>query len=149
MRIIDRIHQLLAQGEDSFHLEGEGLAQPIIDPRDVDIRRELERLRSSGPSFLALVASNGSYVQAAGNAKRMTTEAHLVTSKRTAHVVLGRHGAPGAATTVISSSGSIVIRASEVWSALEAADLFSAFAATAVIPPILNQRDITADIALA
>ena len=148
MRIIDRIHQLLAQDEGSFHLEGEGLEESIVSPPKEVIRRELERLRSSGPSFLALVAPNGNYLQSAGNAKRMTIEAHIIAPKRTVQVVLGRRGAPGAATTIDSSSGGVVVSASEVWSAVEAADLFSAFIATGSIPAALTQRDITAEIAL-
>ncbi len=148
MRIIDRIHQLLARDEGSFHLEGEGLEQTIFAPSMEDIRRELARLRSSGPSFLALVAPNGNYLQAAGNAKRMTIEAHVISPKRITQVVLGRRGAPGAATTIDSTFGGIVISASEVWSVFEAADLFDAFIATGSIPATLTQRDITAEIAL-
>ena len=90
MRIIDRIHQLLAQDEGSFHLEGEGIKQPIVAPKSEVVARELARLRSSGPSFLALVAPNGNYLQAAGNAKRMTIEAHVIAPQRTVQVVLGR-----------------------------------------------------------
>lgn len=148
MRIIDRIHQLLAQDEGSFRLEGEGLEQPIAAPKSEVIARELARLRSSGPSFLALVAPNGNYLQAAGNAKRMTVEAHVITPKRAIQVVLGRHGAPGAATTIDSSFGGVVVSASEVWSAVEAAGLFDTFLATGSIPATPTQRDITAEIAL-
>ena len=148
MRIIDRIHQLLAQDEGRFHLEGEGLEQPIMAPKSEVIARELARLRSSGPSFLALVAPNGNYLQAAGNAKRMTIEAHVIAPKRTTQVVLGRPGSPGAATTIDSSFGEIVVSASEVWSAFRATDLFAAFLATGSIPAALTQRDITAEIAL-
>ena len=148
MRIIDRIHQLLAQDEGSFHLEGEGLEQPIMAPKSEVIARELARLRSVGPSFLALVAPNGNYLQAAGNAKRMTIEAHVISPKRITQVVLGRRGSPGAATTIDSTFGGIVISASEVWSAFEAADLFGAFLASGSIPATLTQRDITAEIAL-
>ena len=148
MRIIDRIHQLLAQDEGSFHLEGEGLERPIIAPKSEVIARELARLRSAGPSFLALVAPNGNYLQVAGNAKRMTVEAHVISPKRAIQVVLGRRGAPGAATTIDSSFGEIVVSASEVWSVFETADLFIAFIATGSIPPTLTQRDITTEIAL-
>jgi hypothetical protein len=148
MRIIDCIHQLLAQDEGCFHLEGEGLEQPIMAPKSEVIARELARLRSAGPSFLALVAPNGNYLQAAGNAKRMTVEAHVITPKRTTQVVLGRRGSPGTATTIDSTVGGVVISASEVWSAFEATDLFSAFVATGSIPATLTQRDITAEIAL-
>lgn len=148
MRIIDRIHQLLAQDEGSFHLEGEGIKQPIVAPKSEVIARELARLRSAGPSFLALVAPNGNYLQAAGNAKRMTVEAHVIAPKRTIQVVLGRRGSPGPATMIDSTFGGIVISASEVWSAFEATDLFSAFIATGSIPATLTQRDITAEIAL-
>jgi hypothetical protein len=148
MRIIDRIHQLLAKDEGSFHLEGEGLERPIMAPTNQALSRELERLRSAGPSFLALVAPNGNYLQAAGNAKRMTIEAHVIAPKRTVQVVLGRRGAPGSATTIDSSFGEIVVSASEVWSVFEAADLFSTFIATGSIPATLTQRDITAEIAL-
>ena len=148
MRIIDRIHQLLAQDEGSFHLEGEGIKQPIIAPEREVIARELARLRSSGPSFLALVAPNGNYLQAAGNTKRMTVEAHTITPKRTTQVVLGRRGSPGTATMIDSSFGEIVVSASEVWSAFEATGLFSSFVATGSIPATLTQRDITTEIAL-
>ncbi len=148
MRIIDRIHQLLAQDEGIFHLEGEGLEQPIMAPKSEVIARELARLRSSSPSFLALVAPNGNYLQAAGNAKRMTVEAHVIAPKRTVQVVLGRRGAPGSATTIDSTFGEIVVSASEVWSAFEATGLFSSFVATGSIPATLTQRDITTEIAL-
>lgn len=148
MRIIDRIHQLLAQDEGCFHLEAEDLAQSITAPSNEVIRRELERLRSAGPSFLALIAPNGNYLQAAGNAKRMLIEAHVITPKRTVQVVLGRQDAPGAATMITSSFGGIVVCASEVWSASEAAGLFDTFLATGSIPATPTQRDITAEIAL-
>ena len=148
MRIIDRIHQLLAQDEGSFHLEGEGLERPIMAPTNQVIRRELERLRSAGPSFLALVAPNGNYLQAAGNAKRMTVEAHVISPKRAIQVVLGRRGSPGTATMIDSSFGEIVVSASEVWSAFGATEIFSAFLSMCSIPNALTQRDITAEIAL-
>jgi len=149
MRIIDRIHQLLAQDEGIFfHLEGEGIKQPIVAPKSEVIARELARLRSAGPSFLALVAPNGNYLQAAGNAKRMTIEAHVIAPKRTAQVVLGRSGAPGTATMIDSSFGGVVVSASEVWSAFEATEIFSAFLSTGSIPNALTQRDITTEIAL-
>lgn len=148
MRIIDRRQQLMAPDEGAFHLEGEGLEQPIIAPSTEVIRRELDRLRSSGPSFLVLIAPNGTYLQAAGNAKRMIVEGHVISPKRTVHVVLGRCGVPGTATTIESSLGKIRVSASEVWSALEASDLFGAFLATGSIPATLARRGITAEIAL-
>ena len=108
MRIIDRIHQLLAQDEGIFfHLEGEGIKQPIVAPKSEVIARELARLRSAGPSFLALVAPNGNYLQAAGNAKRMTVEAHVITPKRITQVVLGRRGVPGPARAFGHRSGRV------------------------------------------
>jgi hypothetical protein len=128
------------------HLEGEGIAEAIPDPSTIIIRRELERLRTSGPSFLALVSASGSYLQAAGNARRMTVEGHVVRERDTAHVVLGRHGPLGSHVTVGFSEGSIDVRACEVWSAPEVAQLFGAFAATGSIPPNLRSRDITAEL---
>ncbi|MCC7020451.1 MAG: hypothetical protein IT332_11885 [Ardenticatenales bacterium] len=132
-----------------FRLEGEGIEHPIADPSEDVIRRELERLRSSGPSPLALLAPDGSYLQAAGNAKRMTVECHFESPSRTTHVVLGRLDSPGpdAIATIVSTAGLIDMRASEVWTALEAADLFSAFAATGSVAADLSRRDITAAIA--
>jgi len=129
----------------SVRLEGEGIEHPIADPSTGIIRRELERLRSSGPSHLALVAKSGSYLQAAGNAKRMTVEGHLVSAKHTTHVVLGRQGSAPVA-TVVATFGPIEVRASEVWSALEATELFSAFSATGFLPTTAARRDISVDI---
>lgn len=128
-------------------LEGEGIEHPIVAPSEDIIRRELDRLRSSGPSHLALIAPDGSYLQAAGNAERMTVEVRLVSPPRTTHVVLGRQQLSDRPATIVSTAGPIKVRASEVWTALEAVDLFSVFAATISVSPDLSQRDITAAIA--
>lgn len=133
----------------SVRLEGEGIAQPTLDPSGDIIRHELERLRSSGPSHLALIATDGSYLQAAGNAKRMTVEGHVVSAQGTTHVVLGRQGSPGPATTLASTAGPIEVLASEVWAAPEVSDLFAEFAETGSVSPDLSRRDITASIAIA
>lgn len=113
----------------TYALRGERIATPIVDSSDEIMRQELERFRRSGPSHLALIAANGSYLQVAGNAKRKIVEGHLVS-------VLGREGSPGPETTLASTAGPIEVRVSEVWTALEAADLFSAFAIAAPsLPP--------------
>lgn len=130
----------------SLRLEGEGIEHPIADPPSDIIRRELERLRSSGPSHLALIAPDGSYLQAAGNAKRMTVESHIAGAQTTTHVVLGRQGSPGPDATIILTAGSIEVRASEVWTAPEAVNLFNAFAETGSVAAALSRRDITASI---
>jgi len=130
-----------------FLLEGEGIAEAIPDPSTAIIRRELERLRTASPSFVALVSSEGSYLQAAGNARRMTVEAHVVRKLHTTHVVLGRQGPPGSPVTLGSSMGQLDVRTCEVWSAPEAAELFAAFAATGSISPDLSCRDITEELA--
>jgi len=132
----------------SVRLEGEGIATPTVDPSEDLLRLELERLRSGGPSLLALMAPNGSYLQAAGNAKRMTVEGHFVNAHRTTHVVLGRPGSQGPAATVVATFGPIEVRASEVWAAPEAVALFSAFAATGSVSTDLSRRDITAEITI-
>ena len=94
------------------------------------------------------MAPDGSYLQAAGNAKRMTVEGHIKSAQRITHVVLGRLGSSGPMATIVSTSGSIEVRASEVWTATEAVDLFAQFAATGSVSPGLSQRDITASIAV-
>lgn len=147
MKIVDQIRHMLTAKKGSFRLEGEGIPLPIADPSQQILRIELERLRSSGPSHLALIAPDGSYLQAAGNAKRMTVECHVVGSQRTTHAVLGRQGPPGSATTIPSTVGPITVSTSEVWTALEAADLFTAYAETGSVAPDLHRRDITAGIA--
>lgn len=93
-----------------------------------------------------MIAPDGSYLQAAGNAKRMTVEGHIVSPERTTHVVLGRQGSAGPDATIVSTVGTIDVRTSEVWTAPEAAGLFVAFAATGSISVDLNGRDITATI---
>lgn len=143
--ILSRIRHLLTS-QLRIVLEGEGIPVPIADPSDEIVCRELERLRSSGPSFLALVAEGGSYLQAAGTAKRLTVEAHFMTPEHPVHVVLGREGPPGRATTVVSSSGPIDVYASEVWSAQAAVELFHAFVTTGSIPPDVARRDISTTI---
>lgn len=146
MKIAARIRQLLSASKAPFRLEGEGILVPIVDPTQEIIRHELERLRSAGPSHLALVTTDGSYLQAAGNAKRMTVEHHLVGLDRTMHVVLGRQGAPGPTTTIVSTAGSVSVSASEVWAAPEVVDLFAAFITTATIAPDVTRRDIWPDV---
>lgn len=137
------LRALVAPTKGGLRLEGEGIEKPIADPSEHIIRRELERLRSSGPSILALIAPDGSYLQAAGSAKRMTVEAHLVSAQHSTHVVLGRQQLSARPATIASTAGPIEVRVSEVLSALEAAELFSTFAATGSVSPNLSQRDIT------
>jgi len=76
----------------------------------------------------------------------MTVEVHLVSPTRTTHVVLGRQGSAAPDATIDSTAGPIEVYASEVWTATEASDLFSSFAAAGSISPGLNRRDITAAI---
>jgi len=130
----------------NVRLEGEGIEHPIADPSPDIIRRELERLRSSSPSHVALITTDGSYLQAAGNAKRMTVEGHFVTPQCTTHVVLGRRDLSDRPATITSTAGPIEVRVSEVLSALEATELFSAFATTGSVSPNLTRRDISADL---
>ncbi len=145
MTIISRIRQLLTTHNGTV-LEGEGIPVPIADPTPEILRRELEHLRSSGPSFLALLATTGSYLQAAGTAKRLTVEAHIMTPEHPIHVVLGRQGLLGSATTVVSTGGPIDVYTSEVWAALAAAELFRVFATTGALPSDVARRDISAAI---
>lgn len=42
-----------------------------------------ERFCDSSPSILALIAPDGSYLQATGNATRMTVKAHIVSPAST------------------------------------------------------------------
>lgn len=130
-----------------FVLEGEGIAVPIADPSADVIRRELERLRTSGPSFVALIAPDGSYLQAAGNAKRMAVEGHIVSAEGTTHVVLGRQGPPGSLIRLGFTAGQLALSATEVWAAPEVSNLFAEFSQTGSISSDLSRRDITADIA--
>lgn len=130
-----------------FQLEGEGIAEPIADPSADVIRRELDRLRTAGPSFVALIAPDGSYLQAAGNAKRMAVEGHVVSAEATTHVVLGRQGPPGSPIRLGFTAGQLALRATEVWAAPEVSNLFAEFLQTGSIPSDLSRRDITADIA--
>lgn len=124
-------------------LEGEGIEQPIADPSKDIIRYELERLRSAGPSFVALIAPDGSYLQVAGNAKRMTVEARFKNAQSITHVVLGRSRTSELPTTVVASFGSIEVSTSEVWAAPEVSTLFAGFLQTGSVPSYLTQRDIT------
>ncbi len=130
-----------------YRLEGEGIAVPIADPSADVIRRELERLRTSGPSFVALIAPDGSYLQAAGNAKRMAVEGHIVSAEGTTHVVLGRQGPPGSPIRLGFTAGQLALSATEVWAAPEVSNLFAEFSQTGSISSDLSRRDITADIA--
>lgn len=132
-----------------YLLEGEGIAEPLPDPSPVIIRQELERLRTAGPSFVILIAPNGSFLQAAGNSKRMTVESHSVSAQHTNHVVLGRPGSSGPVATVVATFGPIEVHAPEVWAAPEVSELFVEFAQTGTIPIDLNRRDITVAIATA
>lgn len=92
------------------------------------------------------MAPDGSYLQAAGNAKRMTVEGHIVSSQSTTHVVLGRHASSGPAAMVVATFGQIEVRPSEVWTAPEAANLFGAFVATGSVAADLGRQDITSAI---
>jgi len=146
MNIVDQLRQLLARKRDTFRLEGEGIPLPIPDPSVETIRVELERLRSSGPSHLALITEGGSYLQAAGNAKRMTVEGHFVADEHTTHVVLGRQGVPGPTRTIESTAGSIQVTAPEVWTAAEAAQLLGTVVTRGSLPANVSRRDISEEI---
>lgn len=146
MTIASRLRQLLSATKGNLTLEGEGIESPIADPSDDVLRRELECLRGAGPSHLALLSPDGSYLQAAGTNTRMTVEAHLISTKGITHVVLGRKGPPGPLRAIASTTGPLSVHQSEMWAAPAAAQIFSRFAAIGTIPPELRQRDITATI---
>jgi len=145
MKIVTRIRQLLSAKDGTVRLEGEGIAEPIESPSEDVLRREIGRLRTTGPSHLALIASDGSYMQAAGNAKRMTVERHFVGAEGERHVVLGRQGPPGSTVTIASTAGALEVRAAEVWAAPEAVELFCDFAETDSVAPHVSCRDIAVD----
>lgn len=126
-------------------LSGEGCAR-VENPPDPRIDSELHNLHSRGPSFLIMATSDGSYIQAAGSAWRLTVELHLVEQGQMRHFVVRRGASEPGRALIQASFGRLALYDSEVIAASDAAELFHSFRRELAVPAQYHVRDITDEI---
>jgi hypothetical protein len=138
--------------EASLILEVEDRAA-IPNPTDEQIRSALGTLNSASPSFAILGSPDGSYVQCAGAADRLTVEWRTYSGSNFKHFVGGRSSNAVRAlysrgTTVIRTSASdVVVRNDQVLSQEDAEAVFLAFLHGEPLTGLLLWTDVTAQYA--
>ncbi len=102
----------------------------------------LSSLRAEGRAF-AILERDSSYVQAAGSCERLTVEWRSAGDFGFRHWVVGRDEMPGEFVEIQCAVGPIMVQASEILTADEAAQVFRAFLERTGIPERYRLRDVT------
>ena len=129
----------------SYRLEGDAVAT-IVDPDGEHIADRIKTLRAGGPSFLCLVASDGSYVQVAGSSRGVTIEYHRVHAAGFSHEVMGGLRSSRRTVTIRTSGGPVVVYGHERLKHVDAVRILTEFLHGRTVPSGYQARDITGDI---
>ncbi|MCW8138119.1 MAG: hypothetical protein KIT58_04370 [Planctomycetota bacterium] len=133
-------------GRVTFKLEVEGGA-PVVNPSPAQVRDALRCLRASGPSFAALEAASGSYVQAGGSTKALVVEGRIARERSFRHTSAGRDGPRSPRRHVPMSGGGVTVPANEVLTVDDAVAVFEEFLRTEALADGFVWRDRTSEFA--
>jgi hypothetical protein len=109
------------------------------------VKRTLHMLGPRGPAFVVLGSSDESYVQTAGDRRRLTIEFRQQNVGSYAHYALGRAPLSEAFDRIEYRHGSIKVRTSEVLDLEDALRVFRCFYASGTVPQEYFRHDVTAE----
>lgn len=137
---VDRADSSVRNVDLRFQIDDGGPGRPL--ERFEDVAAALLGLTGDGPCF-AIVERGPSYVQAAGDAKRLTVEWRSANASGFKHWVIGRAENAGGFTEITCRVGPIVIQQNEALTAADAVEIFRAFHDRAPMPSRFRVRDVT------